>query len=136
MMIHFSVFDTIYPSACIILNTLILSINITIAKILWHNHMILLIISIDLHLYVLSILRFSENIIRLKRVSYYSFLLIEEDIEVQMMDGWLRCHFNAYCCVDATQCQNFDFNLRRDHQKNFLLASRLWVGRRKEPILE
>ena len=34
-----------------------------------------------------------------------------------------------------TQCQNFDFNLRRDHQKNFLLASRLWVGRRKEPIL-
>ena len=31
--------------------------------------------------------------------------------------------------------QNFDFNLRRDHQKNFLWASRLWVGRRKEPIL-
>ena len=27
------------------------------------------------------------------------------------------------------------FNLRRDHQKNFLWASRLWVGRRKEPIL-
>ena len=33
------------------------------------------------------------------------------------------------------QCQNFDFNLRRDHQKNFLWASRLWVGRRKEPTL-
>ena len=31
--------------------------------------------------------------------------------------------------------KNFDFNLRRDHQKNFLWASRLWVGRRKEPIL-
>ena len=29
----------------------------------------------------------------------------------------------------------FDFNLRRDHQKKFLWASRLWVGRRKEPIL-
>ena len=25
--------------------------------------------------------------------------------------------------------------LRRDHKKNFLWASRLWVGRRKEPIL-
>ena len=25
--------------------------------------------------------------------------------------------------------------LRRDHQNNFLWASRLWVGRRKEPIL-
>ena len=25
--------------------------------------------------------------------------------------------------------------LRRDHQKNFLWTSRLWVGRRKEPIL-
>ena len=25
--------------------------------------------------------------------------------------------------------------LRRDHQKNFLWASRLWVGRQKEPIL-
>ena len=29
----------------------------------------------------------------------------------------------------------FYFNLRRDHQKNFLWASRLWVRRRKEPIL-
>ena len=26
-------------------------------------------------------------------------------------------------------------NLRRDRQKNFLWASRLWVGRRKEPVL-
>ena len=31
--------------------------------------------------------------------------------------------------------QNFNFNLRRNHQKNFLWASHLWVGRRKEPIL-
>ena len=29
----------------------------------------------------------------------------------------------------------FYFNLRSDHQKNFLWASRLWVGRQKEPIL-
>ena len=29
----------------------------------------------------------------------------------------------------------FYFNSRRDHQKNFLWASRLWVGRRKETIL-
>ena len=31
--------------------------------------------------------------------------------------------------------QIFYFNLRRDHQKYILWASRLWVGRRKEPIL-
>ena len=31
--------------------------------------------------------------------------------------------------------RNFSSILRRDHQKNFLWASRLWVGRRKEPIL-
>ena len=31
--------------------------------------------------------------------------------------------------------KTFDFNFRRDQQKNFLWASRLWVGRRKEPIL-
>ena len=30
--------------------------------------------------------------------------------------------------------QNFNSILRRDYQKNFLWASRLWVGRRKEPI--
>ena len=31
--------------------------------------------------------------------------------------------------------QNFNFNLRSDPQKNFLWASRLWVGRQKELIL-
>ena len=31
--------------------------------------------------------------------------------------------------------QNFNFKIRKDHQKNFLWESRLWVGRRKEPIL-
>ena len=31
--------------------------------------------------------------------------------------------------------KNFDFNSRRDHQKNFQWAPRLGVGRRKEPIL-
>ena len=30
---------------------------------------------------------------------------------------------------------NFNSILRRDHQKNFLWASRLWIGRRREPIL-
>ena len=30
---------------------------------------------------------------------------------------------------------NFDFNLRRDHQENFLWPSLLWVGRRKKTIL-
>ena len=34
----------------------------------------------------------------------------------------------------VTFTKNFDFNLRRDYQKKFLWASRLWVGRRKEPI--
>ena len=31
--------------------------------------------------------------------------------------------------------QHINSILRRDHQKNFLWASCLWVGRRKEPIL-
>ena len=35
----------------------------------------------------------------------------------------------------ASFSKTFDFNFRRDHQKNFLWASRLWVGRRKELIL-
>ena len=30
----------------------------------------------------------------------------------------------------VTFTKNFDFNLRRDHQKNYL-----WLGRREEPIL-
>ena len=29
----------------------------------------------------------------------------------------------------------FNFNLRKDPQKNFLWASRLWVGRQKDPML-
>ena len=40
------------------------------------------------------------------------------------------------CDEFVTYCQNFDFKIRRDHEKNFLWASRLWVGRRKEPILD
>ena len=43
--------------------------------------------------------------------------------------------FSSYRVHMASLSKNFDFNLRRDHQKNFLWASRLWVGRRKEPIL-
>ena len=35
----------------------------------------------------------------------------------------------------AQIAQNFVGKIRRDRQKNFLWASRLWVGRRKEPIL-
>ena len=35
----------------------------------------------------------------------------------------------------STFDQKFNFNLRRDPRKNFLWASHLWVGRRKEPIL-
>ena len=31
--------------------------------------------------------------------------------------------------------QNFNFILRREHQKNFLWSSRLWVGRWKDLIL-
>ena len=43
--------------------------------------------------------------------------------------------FSSYRVHMASLSKNFDFNLRRDHQKNFLWASRLWVGRRKDPIL-
>ena len=35
----------------------------------------------------------------------------------------------------ASFSKTFNFNFRRDHQKNFLWASRLWVCRQKEPIL-
>ena len=35
----------------------------------------------------------------------------------------------------ASFSKTLDFNFRRDHQKNFLWASWLWVGRRKKPIL-
>ena len=35
----------------------------------------------------------------------------------------------------VTFTKSYDFNLRKDHQKIFLWASRLWVGRRKGPIL-
>ena len=35
----------------------------------------------------------------------------------------------------VTLTKNFDLNLRRDHQKIFLWAARIWVGRRQEPIL-
>ena len=31
--------------------------------------------------------------------------------------------------------RNFSSILGKDHQKNFLWVSRLWVGRRKEPTL-
>ena len=31
--------------------------------------------------------------------------------------------------------RNFNSILRKDHQKNFLWASRIWVGRQKETIL-
>ena len=31
--------------------------------------------------------------------------------------------------------QNFDFNLRRDHQNNLQRVTRLWVGRLKEPSI-
>ena len=35
----------------------------------------------------------------------------------------------------ASFSKTFDFNFRRDHQKKISWALRLWVGRRKEPIL-
>ena len=43
--------------------------------------------------------------------------------------------FNAQEDTGVPFHWNFNSILRRDHQKIFLWASRLWVGRRKEPIL-
>ena len=40
-----------------------------------------------------------------------------------------------WCDEFVTYYQNFDFKIRRDHQKNILWASCPWVGRRKELIL-
>ena len=35
----------------------------------------------------------------------------------------------------ACMTKNFDLKKRRDHRKNFLWSSRLWIGRRYEPLL-
>ena len=43
--------------------------------------------------------------------------------------------FNAQEDAGVPFHRNLNSILRRDHQKNFQWASRLWVGRRKEPIL-
>ena len=44
--------------------------------------------------------------------------------------------FTSQRAIYDTFSQNFYFNLRRDNNnKKILWASRLWVGRRKEPIL-
>ena len=40
----------------------------------------------------------------------------------------------AYCVQKCTNWQNFESKIRRDHQKRFIWASRLWVGRRKKLI--
>ena len=45
------------------------------------------------------------------------------------------CPFNPFPPSVASFIKTFDFNFRRDYQKKILWASRLWVGRRKEPIL-
>ena len=48
-----------------------------------------------------------------------------------------RSRLTHYCLTGTflPAVPKFWFNLRRDHQKNFLWVSWLWVGRRKEPIL-
>ena len=43
--------------------------------------------------------------------------------------------FNAQEDTGVPFHRNLNSILRRDHQKNFQWASRLWVGRRKESIL-
>ena len=43
--------------------------------------------------------------------------------------------FNAQEDTGVSFHRNYNSILRRHHQKNFLWALRLWVGRRKEPIL-
>ena len=43
--------------------------------------------------------------------------------------------FESQRRVFSTFDQNFDFKIRRDHQKNFLWAPRLWVGRRYRSLL-
>ena len=47
----------------------------------------------------------------------------------------LSYHFNAQKDTGVPFHWNLNYILRRDHQKNFLWASHLWVGRRKVPIL-
>ena len=56
-------------------------------------------------------------------------------LNMAMVIFWYNLALFLIVCPYGTVKQKFDFNLRSDHEKNFLWASRLWVGRRKEPIL-
>ena len=47
---------------------------------------------------------------------------------------WHHYPFTAQRAIYGTFGQNFDFHISRDHQKNVIWASRLWVGRREEAI--
>ena len=66
-------------------------------------------------------------------------LLISELVKCPLYRWRCKAKGLTHYCLTGTlfssRSANFDFNLRRDHQKTFLWASRLWVGRRKEPIL-
>ena len=52
-----------------------------------------------------------------------------------MSRGTSQYPFESQRRVYSTFDQNFDFKIRREHQKNFLWAPHPWVDRRYEPIL-
>ena len=60
--------------------------------------------------------------------------LISDVSELNLWYQWTK-PFNAQEDTRVLFHWNFNSILRSDHQKNILCASRLWVGRRKEPIL-
>ena len=53
----------------------------------------------------------------------------------QLLVIWIYQPISAQSPKYKTFGQNFNFNLRSDPQKHFLWASRLWLGRLKEPKL-
>ena len=76
--------------------------------------------------------------IRHTNKNWFSFIFLNFLNFILQNRSQLFHHFNPLTPrrtqVSPSFHRNFNSILRRDHQKNVQWASRLWVGRRKEPI--
>ena len=70
-----------------------------------------------------------------KRGTYLMSKIVHCKAKLNILTEQQRLPFNAQEDTGVPFHWNYNSILRRDHQKNFLWASRLWVGRRKESIL-
>ena len=66
---------------------------------------------------------------------FLKYVKHKNKLKLSKLIHWRYYPFMLLCDKFVTFCQIFDFIIRRDHKKKFLWASRLWVGRPKEPIL-